>query len=130
MIAIVSAAIGFLIGAYMPLKMLPEAASYICLFFPGTYSVSLLRTFFMGDQITNVFNIMIQNGMSQIDASNVITQINQDFSYNVNFFGHEMNFGFMLLAIAVFMVIFIVLDLLFVQRTTSVFDISIKRKKK
>lgn len=129
-IAIFSAALGFLIGAYMPMKMLPMATSYICLFFPGTYSVSLLRTFFMNDQINYIYTAMINGGMSEAQALETITTISKDFSYNVNFFGIEMNFGFMLLALGVFIIIGIALDLLFAQKTTKVFDKAIKRKKK
>ena len=129
-IAIFSAAIGFLIGAYMPLKMLPTAASYICLFFPGTYSVSMFRTFFMEDQITNCFNVMVNSGVSSQEAEATINTIRKDFSYNVNFFGIELNFGWMLLALAVFMLISIILDLNFISGTTKVFDKGLKRKKK
>jgi len=129
-VAIFSAAIGFLIGAYMPLKMLPEAASIICLFFPGTYSVSMFRTFFMNDQISHVNNVMVASGVSQEDANATINMIKKDFSYNVNFFGTELNFGWMLLILAIFIIIFIVLDLFFANRTTKIFNKTSKKKKK
>lgn len=129
-IAIFSAALGFLIGAYMPLKMLPTAASYVCLFFPGTYSVSMFRTFFMEDQINHCFDVMLNNGIARSDAEATINLIRKDFSYNVNFFGNEMNFGWMLLALAIFIVISIILDLNFIQGTTKVIDKAFRRKKK
>lgn len=129
-IAIFSAALGFLIGAYMPLKMLPRAASYICLFFPGTYSVSMFREFFMADQINYCLDTMIAQGVSKEEALTTISSIKQDFSSNVNFFGFEMNLGYMILALVVFVIIFIVLDLFFAASTTKVLDKAFKRKKK
>lgn len=129
-IAIFSAALGFLIGAYMPLKMLPKAASYICLFFPGTYSVSMFRIFFMGDQINNCYQVMLNNGVSVADAETTINAIRKDFSFNVNFFGFEMGFEYMLLVLIVFIIVGLILDLYFSSATTKILDITFKRKKK
>ena len=44
---VLSAAIGFLIGAYMPIYMFPKAIQYFVLFVPGTYSAGVLRNVFM-----------------------------------------------------------------------------------
>ena len=46
-VALFSTAMGFLIGAYMPLGMLPVWVRNFCAFIPGTYSCSLLRYAFM-----------------------------------------------------------------------------------
>ena len=50
-ITIFSTAIGFLIGAYMPLFMMPEPVQYVCGFVPGTYACALFRFAFMNDTI-------------------------------------------------------------------------------
>lgn len=52
-IAVFSAAAGFLIGAYMPLAMFPKWLSNICGFFPGTYACSLMRYTFLETPIQN-----------------------------------------------------------------------------
>ncbi len=44
---ILSAAIGFFIGAYMPIAIFPKAIQYFVLFMPGTYSAGVLRNVFM-----------------------------------------------------------------------------------
>mgnify|MGYP003298608333 CR=1 FL=1 len=59
---IISSAAGFLIGAYMPINMLPESAQRIPLFFPGTYSAGLLRTFFIQDYIANFKSFLLSTG--------------------------------------------------------------------
>ena len=50
-ITIFSTAIGFLIGAYMPLFMMPEPVQYGCGFGPGTYSCALFRYAVMSEAI-------------------------------------------------------------------------------
>lgn len=44
---ILSAVIGFFIGAYMPISIFPKAIQYFVLFLPGTYSAGVLRNVFM-----------------------------------------------------------------------------------
>ena len=42
-VGILSAVIGFLVGAYMPLSVFPKGVQYITLFIPGTYSAGVYR---------------------------------------------------------------------------------------
>ena len=51
LVAVFSTAVGFLIGAYMPLGMLPTWVQTVCAFIPGTYSCALLRYSFMATPI-------------------------------------------------------------------------------
>lgn len=51
---IVSAAYGFLCGAYMPISSLTKAISHVLMFLPGTYGTSLLHEHFMGGAIDKV----------------------------------------------------------------------------
>lgn len=46
-IGILSAAIGFLCGAYFPLSAMPKGVQYAVLFVPGTYSACMFRHYFM-----------------------------------------------------------------------------------
>lgn len=51
---IVSAAIGFLMGAYMPVSAFPTAVQYVVLFVPGTYSAGVFRNIFSGGALTEL----------------------------------------------------------------------------
>lgn len=53
-VGIMSAAIGFLIGAYMPLSAFPKAIQYIVLFIPGTYSACVFRDVFMRGALAKI----------------------------------------------------------------------------
>lgn len=51
---VVSAAYGFLCGAYMPISSLADGVSHALAFLPGTYGTSLLHEHFMGGAIDAV----------------------------------------------------------------------------
>ncbi len=51
---ILSAAIGFFIGAYMPIAIFPKAIQYFVLFMPGSYSAGVLRNLFMRGAMESV----------------------------------------------------------------------------
>lgn len=114
---IISSGSGFMIGAFMPISMLPNIAKNVPLFFPGTYSAGLLRTFCLQDYFNNFKEYLIR--VEQIDplkVEEVIKTVNNTISMNINFFGHEVTPGYMMLAIFIFAFIFIVLDILFLGR--------------
>ena len=117
-ITIFSTAIGFLIGAYMPLFMLPEAVQYVCAFVPGTYSCSLFRFAFMSDTINEmtayVVQIMPENG------GVLMEQLTDSFGYNLNFFGNIVEPGYQALALAIFTIILLALNIVFGKKLTAV----------
>mgnify|MGYP003310371375 CR=1 FL=1 len=112
---IISSAAGFLIGAYMPISMLPESAQRIPLFFPGTYSAGLLRTFFIQDYLANFKSFLLKNGITADRILEVERSLSKTISLNIDFFGHPVTPGYMVLAILVFVVLFMILDLLFLD---------------
>ncbi|MCQ2796281.1 MAG: ABC transporter permease [Bacilli bacterium] len=114
---IISSGSGFLIGAFMPVSMLPDIAKNIPLFFPGTYSAGLLRTFCLQGYYDNFRNYLQTVELYDTDQINQITNaLNSNLSMNINFFGTEVTPGFMALAIIVFAVFFIILNILFLDR--------------
>lgn len=76
-VGILSAAIGFLIGAYMPLSVFPKAVQYIVLFLPGTYSAGVYR---------NVFTHGAGEKIAQVSPQ-AAEGLKDGFSMNMDFFG-------------------------------------------
>lgn len=114
---IISSAAGFLIGAYMPISMLPESAQRIPLFFPGTYSAGLLRTFFIQDYVANFKSYLASIGdpFTPEKIAEIEAKLSNTISLNIDFFGHPVTPGYMVLAILIFVVFFMILDLLFLD---------------
>ncbi len=116
-IAICCAAIGFLIGAYLPNNMMPSYINNLTGFFPGTYSVGLFRNFLMHGQVEQ---ILASEAIS--DSSSLISALGEQFDIfqneaggvyvSVSFFGLPINSGNMVLAMFIFIVIFLVADLI------------------
>ena len=126
-VAIFSAAIGFIIGAYIPTGMLGSATwiGYITMFFPGTYSAGLFRYFMMKEQTDYMIAKLLERGVSQETIDSALTN---NFSFELDFFTHKVGQSYMLLAIIVFVVFFLVLNILFTQR--NYLKLSHIRKKK
>ena len=129
LIAVFSTAVGFLIGAYMPLGMLPAWVQSLCAFIPGTYACSLLRYSFMATPLAQlsdyVVNVMqVANGQELIDA------ITGSFGYQLEFIGVQVNVEFQAVALAIFIVIFIVLNILSGKKLTDVLGVGKKRRQR
>ena len=89
--ALVSTAAGFLIGAYMPLGLLPKGVQYFCAFIPWTYSCALLRYSFLSVPfemvktfVSDPSNISLPSGINPEKIDQILTE---NFSYKINFFG-------------------------------------------
>ena len=77
LVGIISAAIGFLIGAYMPISIFPKAIQYITLFIPATYSAGLYRELFLRGALENIEEVIPQAGEN----------LEESFSMQLDFFG-------------------------------------------
>ncbi len=77
LVGIISAAIGFLIGAYMPISIFPKAIQYLTLFIPATYSAGLFRELFMRGALENIQEVIPQAG----------EKLEESFSMQLDFFG-------------------------------------------
>ena len=111
-ITIFSTAIGFLIGAYMPLFMMPDAVQYVCGFIPGTYSCALFRYAFMSDGI---------NAMAEyVGNPALMEELTGSFGYNLNFFGNVVTPAYQVLALTLFTVLLLVLNIVFGKKLTAV----------
>lgn len=125
-ITIFSTVVGFLIGAYMPFSMMPEWVGNLCGFFPGTYTCSLLRYAFMSTPID-----LMKEQVSAINGANeLLNQLFDNFGYNLQFFGIVVNQETQSIALSVFTVLLVVLNLFSAEHTIKVVGGALKRKKK
>ena len=128
-VAVFSTAVGFLIGAYMPLGMLPVWVQGICGFIPGTYSCALLRYGFMATPLNDLTAYV--TGVLQIEnAEELIGTLTSNFGYNLNFFGTTVSAQFQSLAIAIFIIVFLALNIGVGNNLATVLGMGKKRKKK
>lgn len=97
---IVSAVVGFLIGAYMPLSMFPKAIQYFVLIVPGSYSAGLFRVFFMGDALA-----ALTAGVPQASAP-----LAEAFTMDLDLFGKSIGAGGMCVALTIAVVLFAALN--------------------
>ena len=130
-VAVFSTAIGFLIGAYMPLGMLPVWVQGICGFIPGTYSFALLRYGFMATplaELTEYVSLLPQLG----DGAGVrlIETLTGSFGYNLNFFGVSVTAPFQALALGVFILLFLFLNVGVGKKLAAVLGMTKKKKRK
>ncbi len=120
--SVFSALIGFLIGAYTPVGMLPKPVQYICCFIPGAYSAGLFRKIFMEGPI-NVFGKKL--GISGAE----VNQLLNDYKVELKFFNLTVSELAMWLVLIGSVVVFGSLVLiLYSNKKTNFFDARRKRK--
>lgn len=76
-VGIISAAIGFFMGAYMPISIFPKAIQYVTLFIPATYSAGLFRELFMRGALEKIEKVVPMAGK----------ELEKNFSMQMDFFG-------------------------------------------
>lgn len=98
LVGILSAMLGFVIGAYMPTSMFPKAVQYFVLFVPGTYSAAIFRNLFM------------QGTLDTIGASSpqIAAALKTEYVLELDFFGKTINMDVMLAIFAITIVLAIV----------------------
>lgn len=133
-VAIFSTAVGFLIGAYMPLGMLPVWVQWICAFIPGTYACSLLRYAFMAVPMQNLTafaqGMIGEVGLSPAILDELTTQLFANFGYHLNFFGIDVNPQFQSLALTAYILLFLGLNIGVGKKVSEVLGLGKKKKKK
>ena len=102
-VGIVSAAIGFLIGAYMPLSAFPEGVQYFAALLPGTHSAGIFR------------NLLMSGALDSLTAGlpeEAYTGISEAFSMRLDMFGAEVGADMMAVYIACSVAVFAVLNVM------------------
>lgn len=126
-VAIGSAAIGFLIGAYLPSGMTPLYIEFVTMFFPGTYSTGLLRNLLMRLPLLKLEQC---EELSSEAGLKFVADLKSEFSLNLNFFGHTVNPTIMGLVIFGFIILFAVLCVVFASKNYMNFSKSVHLRKK
>ena len=104
-------------------------AQGICGFIPGTYSCALLRYGFLSGPIAGLTEYL--SGTLQLtECAPLIANLTDTFGYNLNFFGISVNPQYQSLAIAVFIVVFLALNIGVGKQLASVLGLGKKRRKK
>lgn len=119
-VGILSAASGFLMGAYIPLEMFPKAVQYIVLFVPGTYSAGIFRNLFMSGAVDKI------GELSPIAAQ----EIQKNFSMNLDFFGISISSGVMWGIFLGTILLFVALNLILISaKSRKNMNISLRKKR-
>ena len=126
-VAIVSAGVGFLIGAYRPSNRGPKYINEITRFFPGTYSAGLLRNYFRTRPIERLTAQFSQPGFEVFLP--LVKELTNEFSLTLSFFGHSVSPFRMMWVIFIFTGIFLALDIIFSSRNALNF-LTAKKKNK
>lgn len=135
-VAIVSAAIGFLIGAYLPGDMMPSGIQSLTGFFPGTYSAGLFRNYMMSTPIEKLLqdpslSNHIEEVKQVVDMFNISIGENSSVSVYVSFFSLKINTFVMSLILFGSIVVFLALNLGMSKKNNFfAFNHSVRKKKK
>lgn len=131
--ALVSTAAGFLIGAYMPLGLLPLGVQYFCAFIPWTYSCALLRFAFLSTPFDKVSAFILDPNNRTYLGNNSPEEINKmltdNFSYKIKFFGISFEPWHSALILIGFIILFVFLCK-FSVKNILLSEVIKKRKKK
>lgn len=113
---LVSAAIGFVIGAYIPVSQFGESVQTVVNLVPGSQIAGMMRNVLMTPAINNINDVLggADNGL-------FAEGINTTFALNLNIFGEEVGIPFMMIFSIAAIVLFLVLNLVS-------FKLSSKRK--
>lgn len=101
---IISSVIGFFIGAYMPMSIMPKALQYASGLFPGSHSAGIFRNYLMTGALENLGKDL---------PSEILEKLSEAFAMKVNFFGEAVGINFMYIFVAVSIVIFAALNFFF-----------------
>lgn len=109
---IISAASGFVIGAYIPIAQFSEGVQTVCNLFPASHVTILIR------------NLLLNNTLEQIDTSlhgmdrgMVVSKIKENFMFQAHLFGKDMDISQMVLYVFAGVVI-CVIGMVFVYKKT------------
>lgn len=127
LVAVFSTAVGFLIGAYMPLGMLPSWVQTLCAFIPGTYACALLRYSFMATPILELQQYAAEV-LQLANAQELIARVTDGFGYQLEFFSVTVEPPYQMLALTVFNIVFVALNIFSGRKLADVLGVGKKKK--
>jgi hypothetical protein len=81
---VVSAAVGFMIGAYMPMASMAKPVQFACNLFPGSHVAGLFRNFLMQGSLEHM-----NAALSGVDGGAFLAGMKQSFSFSLYCFGTD-----------------------------------------
>ena len=129
LVAVFSTAVGFLIGAYMPLGMLPSWVQTLCAFIPGTYACALLRYSFMATPVMELEHYAVEV-LQLAGGQELISQLMSGFGYHLEFFSVTVEPPYQMLALTVFNIAFVTLNIFSGRKLADVLGMGKKKKEK
>lgn len=127
-VAIFSTAVGFVIGSYIPLGMMPMWAQSVCCFFPGTYSTSLLRYCMLNNPIQLTTSYVNQTYPGKADE--LMKDVSNLIGYNLNFANQTIAPWVQSLVVVGIIAILVVLNIFTAKKLTIVESENPLKKKK
>lgn len=112
----VSASIGFIVGAYVPVSQFSENVQTIVNLVPGSQIAAMMRNILVGPTIDN-----IDKTLDAIDKGQFAEKAREMFALKLKIFGNEVDTGFMLTYSFIIIAVFAVLNI-------ALYKISSKRK--
>ena len=112
----VSASIGFIVGAYVPVSQFSENVQTIVNLVPGSQIAAMMRNILVGPAIDNIDKML-----DGIDKGQFAENAREMFALKLKIFGTEVDTGFMLTYSFIIIAVFAVLNI-------ALYKISSKRK--
>lgn len=98
--SMVSAAAGFVIGAYIPISQFSDAVQTVCNIFPASQVTILLR-----NALLNALLQHMDTAIGGLDNGMFVESIKETFSFDASLFGQNYGMSSMIIYVAAFMVL-------------------------
>lgn len=104
---ILSAASGFVIGAYIPISQFSESVQTACNLFPASHITICLRNFIMNGLLEHM-----DSSIGGLDGGMFVSTIKDMFCFNAKMFGNSLNIGEMMLYVTIILVVCVAAQIL------------------
>ncbi len=109
---LMSAAVGFFIGAYMPISTFSKPVQNICNILPGSHITGLLRNYLMRGTLDKMTETI-----SNYDNGAFKEAMEETFSFKLTCFGHDFGISSMIIYVLIILVFTLVLNILIYNLT-------------
>lgn len=103
---VISACIGFFIGAYIPIGQFDKGIQYVANIIPGSHVTCLFRNYLMSGSLNYIDGLI--NGL---DGGAFKESVSNLFSLNLNFFGSSINILTMYLYISLMIIVSLIVNI-------------------
>lgn len=114
---LVSAGIGFIIGAYIPVSQFDKSIQTVVNLVPGSQIAGMMRNVLMAPSIDS-----INTSLGGVDNGVLADSLNDMFALDMNVFSNEVGFKFMMLYSLCAIALFLVLNLIAYRFTSKIKD--------